>query len=244
MKPIIGVTSSFKDERTMSVSYDNIDSITAAGGVPLVLPNLTDKGQAEQIAAQLDGLLVTGGGDIDPTLFGEEPHPGLGVITPARDVFEINLIREMMKEGKPVLAICRGCQILNIAAGGDMYQDIYSQIGRQLLQHSQKAPRSHASHYINVAEGSLLKQITNQEKYKVNSYHHQAVRNLAPEFYVSACSSDGITEAFESREHPFVIGVQWHPECMTASGDQPSLLLFGAFVEACRQTNKRQRTTV
>lgn len=244
MKPIIGVTSSVKDERTMLVSYDNIDSVTASGGVPLVLPNLTNEEEIEQISNRIDGLLVTGGGDIDPTLFGEEPHPNLGLITPGRDTFEISLIKKMIKARKPVLAICRGCQVLNIAGGGDMYQDIYSQTDRQLLQHRQVAPRSHGSHYIDVQEGSLLNQITGSDYYKVNSFHHQAVRDMAPGFFVSARSSDGIIEALESREHPFLLGVQWHPECMTALGDKPSLLLFSAFIEASKEKAKQQQSPV
>lgn len=141
----------------------------------------------------------------------------------------------MMALGKPILAICRGCQILNIAAGGDMYQDIYAQCDEPLLQHAQKAPRSHGSHYIEVKQGTLLHQITNQEKYKVNSYHHQAVRKVAEGFQISAQASDGIIEAFESTRHPFVIAVQWHPECMTAVRDQPSVALFEAFIAACQK---------
>lgn len=234
MKPIIGVTSSFKDERTMHVSYDNIDSITAAGGIPFVLPNLVEEAQITQIAEHLDGLLLTGGGDIDPTLFGEEPHKNLGVINPERDIFEVSLIKKMMTARKPVLGICRGCQILNIAAGGDMYQDIYTQISNELFQHSQRAPRWYASHYVNVEEGSLLANVVGQTRFKINSFHHQTVREMAPGFVVIGRANDGVIEAFESKQHPFVMGVQWHPECMTLKGDEPSIKLFNAFVAACK----------
>jgi putative glutamine amidotransferase len=238
MKPIIGVTSSYTDERTLQTSYDNIKSVTQAGGIPVVLPNLTDPEEINELAGSLDGVLVTGGGDIDPTLFGEEPHPELGLIHPDRDTFETDLLKRCLDSNKPVLAVCRGCQILNIAAGGDMYQDIYSQTDRELLQHTQRAPRSHASHFVEVEQDSLLYKITKLSKFKVNSFHHQALRDMADGFRVTAVSGDRVIEAFESTAHSFVIGVQWHPECMTEKGDLPSVQLFSAFVKASKQSEK------
>lgn len=232
MKPIIGITTSLQDERMITLSHDNVDSVIQAGGVPIILPNLLDSEHIERVAKQIDGLLVTGGGDIDPTIFGEEPHPNLGSITPARDEFEIAIIKKMMEQDKPVLAICRGCQILNIAAGGDMYQDIYTQTAQQLLQHSQKAPRHHGSHFVDVKEGSLLHHVTQSARFKVNSFHHQAVRHVAQGFQECGTASDGIIEAFESKEHSFIIGVQWHPECMVKNGDVPSIDIFTKFIEA------------
>lgn len=238
MKPVIGVTSSYHDEQTLQVSYHNMDSVTRSGGVPLVLPNLVDVDQIETLLLKVDGLLITGGGDIDPTLFGEEPHPELGIIHPDRDRFEVSLIRKAMAKQVPILAICRGCQIVNIAAGGGMIQDIYTQCPGELLQHRQRAPRSHGSHYIDLEEGSLLHQITGKAHYKVNSFHHQALDSrMAEGFRVTARSSDGIIEAFESDNHAFLIGVQWHPENMTASSDEPSLRLFEAFVKACLENS-------
>ncbi|PAE26654.1 MULTISPECIES: gamma-glutamyl-gamma-aminobutyrate hydrolase family protein [Bacillaceae] len=233
MKPIIGVTSSLEAHR-LSVSLDNINSLVNAGAVPTVVPNLLDEENIMQLAETLDGLLVTGGGDIDPTLFGEEPHQKLGSICPERDIFEISIIQKMLALDKPILAICRGCQILSIAAGGDMYQDIYSQIGGNILQHSQKAPNWHASHFVNVNKDSLLYKITQTEKFKVNSYHHQAVRKMPENFEVCATSSDGVIEAYESKKHPFVLGVQWHPECLAQKKDGLSYAIFEAFAEACK----------
>lgn len=232
MKPIIGVTTSVQDEHTITLSQDNVDSVLHAGGVPLILPNLIDSQYIERVAKQIDGLLVTGGGDIDPIIFGEEPHPNLGSITPARDQFEIAIIKTMMVQDKPVLAICRGCQILNIAAGGNMYQDIYSQTDKQLLQHFQRAPRDHGSHFVDVKEGSRLHQLTQSSRFKVNSFHHQAIRHVAQGFQECGRASDGVIEALESLEHSFIIGVQWHPECMVKNGDIPSNVLFSKFIEA------------
>jgi putative glutamine amidotransferase len=239
MKPLIGVTASMGEERTVHVAQDNIDAVGNSGGVPVILPNLTEMDQIKQLSDKLDGLLVTGGGDIDPTLFSEEPHRNLGSITPERDLFETELIRFILNKDIPVLAICRGCQILNIAAGGDMYQDLYSQKDGDLLQHQQRAPRWHGSHFVQVREDSLLHQITAEKRFKVNSYHHQAVRHMAPSFRVSATASDGVIEAFESTAHTFVIGVEWHPENMLPKGDTPSQKLFQAFIQACRAHMKR-----
>ncbi|MDD4495718.1 MAG: gamma-glutamyl-gamma-aminobutyrate hydrolase family protein, partial [Eubacteriales bacterium] len=182
---------------------------------------------------KIDGLYATGGHDIDPTLFGEEPHPGLGTVIPARDQSEIKLIKKMMEMKKPILGVCRGGQILNIASGGDMYQDINSQIDKQLLQHRQKAPVEHMSHYVHVEKDSLLYRITGEEKFKINSYHHQANRNVSKGFQVSGKASDGIVEAIESKELPFVLGLQWHPEATTLIDDQPSVKIFEAFIHAC-----------
>ncbi|MFB4160891.1 gamma-glutamyl-gamma-aminobutyrate hydrolase family protein [Geomicrobium sp. JSM 1781026] len=232
-KPIIGITSSIKEDGTHMISKDNIRSIVDHGGVPFILPNVTLDGAAALMSDKLDGLLVTGGGDIDPTLFGEEPHPSLGTIHPDRDTFEMRIIEEFLKRDLPILSICRGCQVVNIAAGGDMYQDIYAQKDEELLQHQQKAPRFHTSHYIDVVQNTKLAELSGSTRYRVNSYHHQAVREIAPGFRVSATSSDGVIEAFESDAHRFVLNVQWHPENL--SEDVYANRLFAAFIEATKQ---------
>src|SRR5699024_8371470 len=153
--PIIGITTSMGiEEDNYFISSDNIQAIVKSGGMPIMLPYLSDYVQINQLATKIDGLYLTGGGDIDPIWFGEQPHQQLGDIVPARDYFEIVLIRRMIELKKPILAVCRGCQILNIALGGDMYQDIYSQIDQKLIQHQQKAPRAHPSHHIKIVAGS------------------------------------------------------------------------------------------
>lgn len=232
MQPIIGITASIKDNKKTTINNDNYQAITQSLGIPVILPNLLKEDEIEGLANTIDGLLLTGGGDIDPTLFGEEPHINLGGITPNRDVFEMALIKRMLDMNKPIMAICRGCQILNIAAGGDMYQDIYTQEKRELLQHVQNAPRSYGSHFVNVREGSLLHQTVQKATFKVNSFHHQAVRKMGKGFQVSATSSDGIIEAIESTQHKFVVGLQWHPECMITHGDPQAKALFDEFIKA------------
>lgn len=228
--PVIGVTASRDDRGTLSVSREYLDAVLMAGGLPLIVPYTEDAETIRQVVERIDGLLLTGGGDIDPAWFGEEPIPGLGWIDPKRDHLEIAFIRRMMEESKPILAICRGCQILNVAAGGDMFQDLYQQ-REGLLQHMQKAPRSHLSHSVEVAEGSLLYRIAGNSTVKVNSFHHQAVRKVAPGFIACATAKDGVIEGVESVRHPFVLGVQWHPEHLVKT-DAISRRLFKAFVQA------------
>ncbi|PYI55623.1 gamma-glutamyl-gamma-aminobutyrate hydrolase family protein [Paenibacillus flagellatus] len=233
MKPIIGVTSSIKEGKTVTTGMDNARSVIQAGGVPVVLPSVTDESALERLAATLDGLLVTGGGDVDPTLYGEEPHPALGEVCPERDRFELAIVRRFLALDKPIFGICRGCQLLNVAANGDMFQDIHAQAGRTLLQHYQKSPRGHATHFVDIEERSLLYRIVGERRLKVNSFHHQAVRKPGDGFVITAASGDGIAEAIESGRHRFALGVQWHPENMTGAGDRPSRQLFEAFVQAC-----------
>jgi len=233
VRAIIGVSSNIKED-LLSVPLSNVRAITQFGGVPIVLPNLEMDG-IEEIASTIDGLLLTGGGDIDPTLFGEEPLPGLGNIVPERDRFEVALIHKMLKLNKPILGICRGAQILSIAMGGDMYQDIYSQRDGSLLQHDQQAPNWHGSHFVEVTEGSLLRKIVGVDKFKVNSYHHQALRNMPEGFIVSGVASDGVIESFESTNHTFVMGVQWHPESLISKNDVNSLAIFEAFINECKK---------
>lgn len=229
-QPLIGITTSL-DNGKMIVDRNNSDAILRAGGIPVLVPYSASKEEIRNLASRLDGLLLTGGGDIDPTLFGEEPHPGLGSITPERDFLEVELVHAMMEADKPIFAICRGCQILNIAAGGDMYQDLYGQRDG-LLQHSQKAPRHHASHKLEVVAGTQLHGVVGDALYKINSYHHQAVRRLAPGFILAGTATDGVIEAFESEKHRFILGVQWHPECMI-DVDPISQKLFDLFVSRC-----------
>ncbi|MEH7225937.1 gamma-glutamyl-gamma-aminobutyrate hydrolase family protein [Bacillus sp. JJ1566] len=231
-KPIIGVTSHVELDSKHTLSNDYIQAVIQAGGIPVILPIGIDE-DVSQLANKIDGLLLTGGGDIDPTLFGEEPHPKLGTISPGRDHLEPAIIKEMLAANKPILAICRGIQILNIALGGDMYQDIYSQHETQLLQHSQRATRHHLAHFVKAKEGSLLASVAGTTEFKVNTYHHQAVRHVPFPLDVSGVASDGIIEAIESTGHSFVLGVQWHPEGLAVNGDDISKRIFSRFVESC-----------
>ncbi|GAA4714583.1 gamma-glutamyl-gamma-aminobutyrate hydrolase family protein [Brevibacillus fulvus] len=231
MRPIIGITAPLREGKVI-LSQDVNDSILDGGGLPFTLPYTANLEVLRELTGRLDGLLLTGGVDVDPSLFGEEPLPGLGEIMPERDELEMRLTQLALAQNLPILAICRGVQLLNVVAGGTLYQDLASQ-KEQVLQHSQKAPRDYLSHSVEIAAGSKLEQIIGSRRIKVNSFHHQAVKQPAAGFRVSALAGDGVIEAIESERHPYVIGVQWHPE-NTWRNDEPSQKLFASFIEACK----------
>ncbi|KKM08691.1 peptidase C26 [Clostridiales bacterium PH28_bin88] len=227
MPPLIGITCAhdiLADRYFVALSY--VNAVSAAGGAPVLLPSIgTDTLRAYDF---VDGLVLTGGNDVDPVHFGEEPLPGNGEVTPDRDVFELELTRWCLDTGKPILAICRGAQVLNIAAGGDIYQDIYTQVPG-VLKHVQQAPRWYPSHGVHLEPGSRLDGIYQGGLSRVNSFHHQAVRRLGAGFKVCATSADGVIEGIESTSHPFAVGVQWHPEAMWQRIPL-HLNLFSAFI--------------
>lgn len=240
MKPVIGVTSKIREEE-YTVGSDNITSILMAGGIPVILPSSGENTEIDQILGRIDGLYMTGGEDVVPAYYGEEPHPLLGTVSPSRDQFEIAIARKALETGKPILGVCRGCQVMNVAAGGTLYQDIHSQMAGNLLQHAQKSPKGHGSHEVKVTKFSLLYRLTGEEKLLVNSRHHQAVRQAAPSFHISGQANDGIIEAIERSDHPFALGVQWHPENMAARHDLHSLKLYQGFIDACRENMRKER---
>ncbi len=233
MQPLIGISCSFdQSDGRFFLPRAYVDSVVKAGGVPVILPGPGSIKAVRPYFTAIKGLLLAGGGDIDPACFNEEPVPGLGEICPDRDRFEIMLVKAALRRDIPVLGICRGIQILNVACGGKVIQHIPLGIKRP-LKHSQSAPRWHATHKIFIEKNSQLAGIFDSDTARVNSFHHQAVRGPAPGFRVCAVSSDGVIEAIEHPGYRFVLGVQWHPECMTEK-DRKSRLLFRAFLkDAC-----------
>lgn len=237
MKPLIGVTCAWDEAGgRLFLGRMYLEAVLAAGGTPLPLAYTPEEPSLSRIIEVVDGLILSGGADVDPVLFGEEPLPGCGEITPDRDVFEVALAGLALVSATPVLGICRGIQVLNIAAGGDIYQDIVSQAGAGLAKHFQDAPRWHPTHEINVGEGTLLASLLEPGPLRVNSFHHQAVRRAAPGFVVSARSPDGVTEALESAEHPFALGIQCHPEALWKR--HPAFL--GLFKGLCQAASSRR----
>lgn len=235
VKPIIGVTMNF-EEGKYHLNEPYIQALEEAGGIPLCLPYLEEQ-DVERVVNTIDGLLLSGGGDINPLLFGEEPHPKLGRVLSKRDESEIALTKAALQQNIPLFGICRGLQILNVALGGTIYQDIYAQYPSrdQLLQHAQKSARAETSHFVHIKENSQLHRVFNQSKIKVNSFHHQAICKVAPNLVVSGISSDGIIEGVELPGRSFCIGVQWHPEELAKAGELHSLKLFQAFVKAAKE---------
>lgn len=164
----------------------------------------------------LDGIVLSGGGDVDPLLFGEEPLFENGEISPLRDGHELSLCKAVLDARMPILGVCRGMQIMALASGGSIYQDIQSQTDSR-LKHNQQAPRFHPTHTVEVVENTLLHKLTNQKRLAVNSFHHQAIATTGKNFCACAKSADGLIEAMEQPKHPFCLGLQWHPEAMATT---------------------------
>ena len=232
MKPVIGITTDVQQDGENILKNTYVQAVIRAGGLPMIIPVGLEQ-DVDQLIEMFDGLLLSGGNDINPMLFNEEPHEYLGVVSPSRDSSELELARRMLKTGKPILGICRGLQVLNVAVGGTLYQDLYKQNDSPILQHIQKAPNTHCSHFVQLDKGSLLESIAGSERIQVNSYHHQSLKEVPSDFKVTGVASDGIVEAIESTDEQFVLGVQWHPEALSAAGDAVSLRIFERFISEC-----------
>lgn len=191
---------------------DYVHGVEQAGGIPFVVPFLENESSVELVADKMDGLLLSGGDDIDPALFGEEPHGGLGDVTPERDRLEILLIHAMMRRNKPILGICRGMQVLNAAFGGTLYQDLPRE-WKGRIQHAQRGPRNHVTHTVHIEPGSRVHDLLGgQTELRTNSFHHQAVKVVAGNLIPVAWDEEGLVEAVEIPGSSFVVAVQWHPE--------------------------------
>ena len=229
-RPVIGLTGNFADgEVRLADRY--YKSVAAAGGVPVVIPPLADEDSIINTLERIDGLLLTGGGDVNPLWTGEEPSPRLHSINRERDKAELMTVRLAYNRQLPMLGICRGIQVLAAALGGDVEQDIAEGFStgrlrpfdeaegcRPLLKHSQDADRGEPTHRVRIMKGSVLSSLYDTETLAVNSFHHQAVRACGRRFTVSAVSPDGVIEAVESNEFRPVMGVQWHPEWLGDDG--------------------------
>lgn len=234
MKPLIGITAGQHKGTTHILKDTYVQAVIRAGGIPVIVP-IGNEPNCAQLIEPFDGFIFSGGEDVDPTLFGEEPARGLGEVAPARDAFEMAFAKAAIQSNKPILGICRGMQLLNVALGGSLYQDIETQKEGTIRQHDQKAPPSHPSHFVQLTEGSYLQKIFTKETIKVNSFHHQAVKQMGASLKIGGVASDGVIEAFESTEHPFFVGVQWHPEALLEKEDEGSLQLFQAFIQKCHK---------
>jgi putative glutamine amidotransferase len=228
--PKIGITcgEDFKEGKVFLTNY-YLRCIQRAKGIPWLIPSI-EKNIGEYLA-NLDGIVLSGGVDVDPLYFNQEPLVGMGEITPGRDNFEIKLVKAAVTLNIPILAICRGVQVLNIALGGKIYQDINSQLPN-VNKHMQDAPKWYPTHSIKVKQDTILAKILKKEVDRVNSFHHQAVSNLADGIVAAAFSPDGIVEAITMPNKKFVLGVQWHPECM-AERYVEQQNIFNELVKTC-----------
>ena len=221
-KPVIGLTGNY-GELACKLNEGYYKSIWRAGGVPVIIPPIADTDVLINTLEHIDGLLLTGGADFNPLYAGEEPSPRLGGINAERDLPELLIAQLAYNRQIPMLGICRGIQTLAMALGGKVQQDI-SDVAQ--IRHSQDADRSEPTHSVTIEPDSTLFNIYNKEKLFVNSFHHQAVCDPGERFRVTARSADGIIEAIESREYKSIIGVQWHPECMSAEDGAPIFTWF------------------
>lgn len=233
VKVLVPVRSPREDEPLKDrVSKSYLDALEKAGASPVLLAATQDMLVLEQYGQQLEeatGLLLTGGGDVDPSRYGEPAHDKVYGVDRARDAVELHLVRRAVELGVPIFAICRGIQVLNVALGGTLVQDLPSQGYEGHWGDSDK--RGEPVHDVVVVQPkSRLAAILNAERVRVNSFHHQAIRDLGERLVVTAQSPDGVIEAVELEDKPFVLGVQWHPEDMSEMSG-----LFKAFVQACRE---------
>ncbi|HUR92144.1 MAG TPA: gamma-glutamyl-gamma-aminobutyrate hydrolase family protein [Gemmatimonadaceae bacterium] len=236
--PVVAITASIREEespRRLRLNAAYLTAVENAGLVPLIVPPLSDPSAAERILAGVDGLLLTGGEDMAPEYFGQTPHPNLGTVNKQRDATEMALITAARKLRIPLLAICRGIQVLNVECGGSLIQDIGAQ-RPQALEHDGHGARDEAIHSVAIDDGSIIELATGATRLDVNSLHHQAIDRLGDGLRVTATAPDGIIEGVESTDDWWVLAVQWHPEEMDRSshpGAEPGPL-FKAFAESVR----------
>jgi len=244
-KPVIGCTTYWKEIpqkpplEIIGLMPSYVAAIKAAGGIPLLIPLTLSDEDLLALFTRLDGLLLPGGGDVAPTLY-QEKSAGLSKrINPNRDRVEILLARAAVTQNKPLLAICRGIQVMNVALGGTLWEDLETQRFAGLRHDYHGAhPRTHLAHPVQITPDSRLAQSMGVTQASVNSLHHQGLRDVAPEVVVTATAPDGLVEGIELPEHPFAIGVQWHPENLVFN-DPHMLALFKGLVEASKERQER-----
>ena len=238
-RPVVGITSNYVDgDATLRERY--YKQVEAAGGTPVIIPPLKNEEVIATTLDHIDALLLTGGGDIDPRLSGEEPSPLLGEINEERDIPELTITRMAFQRQMPIMGICRGVQTIVTALGGHVAQDISLVEGWKStmgIVHSQKEEREVKTHEVRIVDGTVLRSIYPQEKLLVNSFHHQAVDDCGKHLRVSAVSEDGLVEAVESCEWKSVLGVQWHPEWLGEEGRR----LFEWLVERAKIFSEASR---
>ncbi len=232
-KPVIGVMPQYSAESgRIMVTANYFHAVRQAGGIPVLLPLFSECFDIEGILDRFDGFLFPGGPDINPLLFGEETLPECGNIVPERDTLELGLMSGILRSGKPVFGICRGIQVMNVALGGTLFQDIPSQTGEQKVGHYQKAGNAVLTHSVRLEKNTLLYDIVKKERITVNSFHHQSCKILGEGLVLNASAADGIIEAAALKNHRFFLGVQWHPEHLYGLDDAMTKV-WDTFVGLC-----------
>jgi putative glutamine amidotransferase len=234
MQPIIGITtnqsSNAYGQATILLTQAYVKAIMQAGGVPVLIPSLIANDGWDALYRRLDGILLTGGGDISLDHFKGDPHPRIDDVDPERDTVELNLLHASVADGKPFLGICRGCQLVNVGLGGTLYTHIPDQLPNALDHSYPGNMRTVLVHEVKIDEGTRIANVLGEPIVKVNSHHHQGLEDIAPSLRVAGRAPDGLVEAIELQNHPFGLAVQWHPEWLT--DQQSTRNLFRKFVEA------------
>ncbi len=227
--PLIGITTYGRNEEdNFSLPTNYVASVRRAGGVPVLLP--PGETAVEELFARLDGIVLAGGGDIDPELYGGRMHPEVYMVDPDRDLLELSLTRRILSERLPTLAICRGAQMINVALGGSLHEHLPDVVGEE-IQH-RLPPREPTPHGVTLVEGTALAELMVQTTFDAASWHHQAIDRVGRGLVVAAHAPDGTIEAVELPGHRWLYAVQWHPE-LTAEADPLQQALFDELVEAC-----------
>lgn len=244
-KPNIGISGNqmcdpsgiFPGYKRSYVNHDYILSVLGAGGVPFILPFNEKESIVSQLVQHMDGLILTGGDDISPLFYNEEPTQKIGPIFPERDRFDFLLLNEAMKKNIPILGICRGHQIINVYFGGSLYQDL-SYDKNCTIKHAQNQRPELPTHTVEIEEDSRLHRILNRTEWRTNSHHHQTIHQVGKGLRVTAHTKDGTIEGLEHTSYPYLVSYQFHPEMMQGT-DKEAQLLFKDFINACCQRQEQ-----
>ena len=231
MRPIIGLLAEVDDEFNTRVQEPYVKAIEIAGGLPLLLPYVRESDSVERFIEACDGFFFTGGMDIDPARYGEAASEHLGETQPRRDELELRVLEQVKGCKKPILAICRGAQLVNVALGGTLYQDIPTEVDTE-ISHRQTEPKYSTSHDVRILQSTPLHGLIGAERMRANSFHHQAVKTLGCDLEVMALADDGIIEAFYLSGERYLRAYQWHPERLVET-DAENRRLLEDFIEAC-----------
>ncbi len=242
--PVIGITSDYDEingQNSFFIKESYFTAVEDSGGIPILLCPTKNESSQSRFIDLIDGLLISGGGfDIDPKLYGEEPHPKLGKIQPDRTEFEIKLFKSAVEKRMPVFGICGGHQLINVYFGGTLYQDIPSQYSDK-INHKQSTPSDIPYHKIEIHPSTRLSRIAGINSTMVNSTHHQSVKKIGSGLKISAVAEDGVIEAIESNGDGFIVGVQWHPERIY-NKDSCSKNIFTEFIKEADRFSRRTKT--
>ena len=235
-KPLIGISQGYSEKKN-SVNTAYVNSVLMNGGVPYIIPVTDDVEVLRQIMAQLDGIVLTGGEDFDPAYYGDPAHEKLGEVNDPRDTYDLTLFKLAKDRNVPILGICRGLQLINVGMGGSLYQDLPSEKPSD-INHRQEVEGTIATHGVSIVKGSTMHEILGQDEVQVNTFHHQAIKKLAPELKIVGWANDSVPEMIEAFPNRQILGVQFHPEIFTNAGDKTLSKLFAFLVKRAQVFQK------